>query len=260
VPACVLTPRTAVLVARDGRHYPRQFNPTYAPGRSHLRLNPTYARASSTFNDNDAGTQIEPCVRHTSSRHSKHPRNRWRLAVSFLLGISRHSIWPQRSMSRLLDQVYRGLSGVSVTRLENPSGYSTPTFTSKSVQRQAVESFIALKGFVPAEVVPFDVTWFYDQLGIDDTYFANESADEICDHIIALYGAKVVAYTKKDMQQLDIDLEKIQKPVNPGDRDGALFIHTSPPGITVTEGPRATCERKVRTWFLRRASSVRTLF
>jgi len=138
----------------------------------------------------------------------------------------------------------RGLSDASVTRLQNISGYSTPTFTAKSAQRQVVVAAVALKGFVPAELVPLEVAWFYDQLGIDDTYFANESSDEICDHIIALYGAKVVAYTKKDMQQLGIDLEKIQKPVNPGDRDGALFIHTSPPGITVTEGPGATCERR----------------
>ena len=56
-------------------------------------------------------------------------------------------------------------------------------------------------------------------------YFANESAD----HITAPYSAKVVVYTKKE--QFEIDLEKVQKPVNPGDRDGALFIHTSPLGI-----------------------------
>ena len=41
----------------------------------------------------------------------------------------------------------------------------------------------------PQELVAGEVAWFYDQLGIDDTYFASESVDEICDHIIALYGA-----------------------------------------------------------------------
>jgi glutamate dehydrogenase len=74
-------------------------------------------------------------------------------------------------------------------------------------------------------------------LGIDDTYFSNESVPVISDHIIALFGAKVLAYTKHDPSKLVIDLEKI-------DENRSIFIHTSPPGQTATEGPGATCETR----------------
>ena len=84
-----------------------------------------------------------------------------------------------------------------------------------------------------------EVRWFYSNLGIDDTYFQNESREVISDHIIALFGAKILAYTKHDPSTLVIDLEKVDEKGN-----GATFIHTSPPGLTSTEGPGATCEAR----------------
>ena len=81
--------------------------------------------------------------------------------------------------------------------------------------------------------------WFYTNLGIDDTYFQNESRGVISDHIIALFGAKILAYTRHDPSTLVIDLEKIDEKGN-----GATFIHTSRPGLTSTEGPGATCEAR----------------
>lgn len=33
------------------------------------------------------------------------------------------------------------------------------------------------KGFVPQELVTHEVSWFYSNLGIDDTYFASETID-----------------------------------------------------------------------------------
>lgn len=94
-----------------------------------------------------------------------------------------------------------------------------------------------LQGFVPRELVPNEVNWFYSQLGIDDTYFRNETVESISDHIIALFGAKVLAYTKHDPSKLAIDLEKI-------DDNGAVFIHSSTPGETATEGPGSNCESR----------------
>jgi glutamate dehydrogenase len=81
--------------------------------------------------------------------------------------------------------------------------------------------------------------WFYSHLGIDDTYFINESREVISDHIIALFGAKVLAFTKHDPSTLVIDLERIDEKGN-----GATFIHTSPPGMTSNVGPGATCEAR----------------
>ncbi|KAJ7109084.1 NAD-specific glutamate dehydrogenase [Mycena crocata] len=124
-------------------------------------------------------------------------------------------------------------------------GYTTPVFAGKAAQRALVESEVAAKGFIPAPLVHGEVDWFYTNLGIDDTYFANESPAVISDHIIALYAAKIQAYTKHDADALVIDLEKI----NEGGT-GATFIHTSPPGVTSTEGPGAACEARIDDLFL----------
>lgn len=33
------------------------------------------------------------------------------------------------------------------------------------------------KGFVPGDFIENEVTWFYDSLGIDDSYFATEAVE-----------------------------------------------------------------------------------
>ncbi|KAK2465299.1 hypothetical protein APHAL10511_002653 [Amanita phalloides] len=129
----------------------------------------------------------------------------------------------------------------SLNRVKNLPGYTTPIFKGKDEQRALVEH----EGFIPRELVVGEVHWFYSGLGIDDTYFQNESVEVISDHIIALFGAKIMAYTKHDPSKLVIDLEKVNK-----DGSGATFIHTSPPGLTSTEGPGATCEARIDETFL----------
>ncbi|KAE9388973.1 hypothetical protein BT96DRAFT_1003698 [Gymnopus androsaceus JB14] len=103
-------------------------------------------------------------------------------------------------------------------------------------------SEFAAKGFIPQELVANEGNWFYKNLGIDDTYFSDNSQAVICDRYLA---PKMLAYTKHDPSKLVIDLEKIEENGN-----GATFIHTSPPGITTTEGPGATCESRIDTLFL----------
>ncbi|KAJ6602253.1 NAD-specific glutamate dehydrogenase [Mycena sp. CBHHK59/15] len=128
--------------------------------------------------------------------------------------------------------------------LQDVPGYTTPVFHGKDAQRQQVEAAVAATGFVPAPLVAGEVGWFYTSLGIDDTYFANENPAVVSDHIIVLYAAKIQAYTKHDVDSLVIDLEKIND-----DGSGATFIHTSPPGITCTEGPGALCESRIDDLF-----------
>ncbi|PPQ79211.1 LOW QUALITY PROTEIN: hypothetical protein CVT25_002817 [Psilocybe cyanescens] len=136
-------------------------------------------------------------------------------------------------------------SDSSLHRVKNMPGYTTPVFKGKEEQRALVEDDVAAKGFIPRELVSNEVNWFYTNLGIDDTYFQNESREVISDHIIALFGAKIMAFTKHDPSQLVIDLERIDEKGN-----GATFIHTSPPGLTTTEGPGATCETRIDDLFL----------
>ncbi|EPQ54800.1 NAD-specific glutamate dehydrogenase [Gloeophyllum trabeum ATCC 11539] len=138
-------------------------------------------------------------------------------------------------------------SDPSVHRVKNIPGYSTPVFKEKDEQRAQVQANVLGKGFIPRELVANEVNWFYDHLGIDDTYFSNETVEVISDHIIALFGAKVLAYTKHDPSKLVIDLEKT-------DENGATFIHTSAPGKTSTDGPGATCETRIDELYLDKAT------
>lgn len=71
-----------------------------------------------------------------------------------------------------------------------------------------------------------------------------EGPETIADHILALYSAKLLAYTKHDPEKLVIDLEKITAEGQTG-KEGAIFIHTSKAGESVTEGPGATVEKRL---------------
>lgn len=39
----------------------------------------------------------------------------------------------------------------------------------------------------------FHLCRFFDELGIDDTYFVSAQPKDLADHILAIYGAKVSA-------------------------------------------------------------------
>lgn len=79
----------------------------------------------------------------------------------------------------------------AVYRVKNVPGYTTPAFAGKKAQLAKVVENVASKGFIPKELVKNEVEWFYNTLGIEDTYFSNEDVEVVSDHVIALYGAKV---------------------------------------------------------------------
>ncbi|ORZ31905.1 Glutamate/Leucine/Phenylalanine/Valine dehydrogenase-domain-containing protein [Catenaria anguillulae PL171] len=115
------------------------------------------------------------------------------------------------------------------------SGYTENIFDGKQEQMLKVANHIAEKGFIPKELVQSEVQWFYTNLGIDDMYFMLESVDTIANHIMALYGAKIFAFTKNE-NVLDINLERETDA-------GAVYIHTSRPGVSTSTGPQV--ERRV---------------
>lgn len=116
----------------------------------------------------------------------------------------------------------------------------------KASQQAAVTNILSESGFLPQELVAGEVDWFYNHLGIDNTYFLSESPAAIADHVLALYSAKLLAYTKHDPERLVIDLEKVTlEGEGKGEtKDGAVFIHTSKAGVSVNEGPGATVEKR----------------
>lgn len=86
------------------------------------------------------------------------------------------------------------------------------------------------KGFFPSDFVVSETTWFYNMLGIDDTYFQTETVDAIVTQILSLYAAKVAAYARDD-KKLEIRLDKEAE-------DHAVYIDTSRPGLSSVDGPR----------------------
>ena len=85
------------------------------------------------------------------------------------------------------------------------------------------------KGFFPSDFVVSETNWFYNNLGIDDTYFQTESVDAIVTQILSLYAAKVAAYARDD-NKLEIRLDREAE-------DHAVYIDTSRPGISPIDGP-----------------------
>ncbi|KAJ3271311.1 NAD-dependent glutamate dehydrogenase [Terramyces sp. JEL0728] len=129
-------------------------------------------------------------------------------------------------------------------------GYTRNVFAAKKDQMGQVSTYVAEKGFIPKELVDNEVTWFYGNLGIDDMYFQQESVETIGQHIMALYGAKINAYIRNE-KSLEINLERETT-------DGAVYIHTSRPGVSNPKGPKY--EDKIDANYLDVSSSKTTSF
>jgi glutamate dehydrogenase len=71
-------------------------------------------------------------------------------------------------------------------------------------------------------------------------YFQQESIETIAQHIMSLYAAKIFAYIK-NQNVLDINLERETD-------EGAVYIHTSQPGISQLSGPQH--EKKIDEKYL----------
>jgi glutamate dehydrogenase len=103
------------------------------------------------------------------------------------------------------------------------------------------------KGFIPVELIESEANWFYDSLGIDDQYFQTESVEVIASNVLSLFAGKVAAFSREDGSP-EIKLDKEQT-------DHAVYIDTSRPGISVTDGPRY--EQRIDTKYLNGSTSDR---
>ena len=99
------------------------------------------------------------------------------------------------------------------------SGYSTTVFPDKQSQAVQVQEILEENGFIPPDLVASEVAWFYEKLGIDDTYFAMETPETIASNILSLYGAKITEYTQHT-GSLNVDLQKRSE-------DSACLLYTS---------------------------------
>ncbi|KAJ7435369.1 hypothetical protein B0H11DRAFT_1756208 [Mycena galericulata] len=120
-------------------------------------------------------------------------------------------------------------------------GYTTLVFAGKDAQRTLVEKEVAAKGFVSAPLVSGEVAWFYTNLSIDDTYFANESPAVISDHSEAP-GVHQARGEHRHRPREDLRRRR--------GRD--FHPHQLPPSpvVTFTEGPGTACEARIDDLFL----------
>ncbi len=89
---------------------------------------------------------------------------------------------PDRLPSPLPTHLNATGSGHSTPRIipqegSGGSGYVAPVFEGKEKQMEAVMDGVEEKGFMPPELVESETRWFYNELGIDDMYFATETVD-----------------------------------------------------------------------------------
>ncbi|KAI1413546.1 NAD-specific glutamate dehydrogenase [Hypoxylon sp. FL1857] len=109
-------------------------------------------------------------------------------------------------------------------------GYIAPEFKGRDEQIKKVKEIILKQGWIPEAHLDEQVSWFYNELGIDDVYFQMESADVIATHITSMYAAKVAAFARVDKrEEIRLDMEAT---------DHAIYIDTSVPGKSSLHGPR----------------------
>ncbi|KAL8371313.1 hypothetical protein RB595_001240 [Gaeumannomyces hyphopodioides] len=109
-------------------------------------------------------------------------------------------------------------------------GYVAPEFGGKVEQMEEVKRIILEAGWIPEAVVEAQITWFYNELGIDDVYFQLEDPKVVANHITSLYAAKVAAFSREDKrEEIRLDMEA---------SDHAIYIDTSEPGQSAIDGPR----------------------
>lgn len=104
-------------------------------------------------------------------------------------------------------------------------GYIDSPFSGKKDQFEEVLDILDLTGFIPEALIEAEARWFYESLGIDDVFFARESAAEIANHIHSLYSCKVQAYSA-DMSEGPVQLIQYKREAE----DHAVYFDSSGSG------------------------------
>lgn len=103
-------------------------------------------------------------------------------------------------------------------------GYVDSPFSGKKDQFEEVLDILDSTGFIPESLIESEARWFYECLGIDDVFFAKESAAGVAGHIHSLYSCKVQAYSGD--ANSDLPLIQYKREAD----DHAVFFDTWAPG------------------------------
>jgi glutamate dehydrogenase len=165
-----------------------------------------------------------PTSTHIMATESPKPK-----AVADLMSGDESSRGPSPQPTHFSVPLHNNHSGHRILRSATV-GYVAPAFEGKVEQKKAVKDIILQAGWIPEVQVDEQITWFYEQLGIDDVYFHIETPEVIASQITSLYAAKVAAFAREDKrEEIRLDMEA---------KDHAVYIDTSEPGKAHIGGPR----------------------
>lgn len=120
-------------------------------------------------------------------------------------------------ISRLNLKLDSDVSSVQLFR----NDYIDPPFSGKQDQLEQVLDILDSTGFIPEPLIELEARWFYNSLGIDDVFFARESAAGIASHIHSLYSCKIQAFAS-DLDVRDQALIRYKREAD----DHAVFFDT----------------------------------
>lgn len=108
-----------------------------------------------------------------------------------------------------LDNNFSQSSFQNVTKEEITSnGYIPSVFKLKTDQMNKVMDKLDQIGLIPENLIEEETKFFYENLGIEDTYFESESIDNIVSNILAIYSSKIDA-TINNKKSTSIHFKKI---------------------------------------------------
>lgn len=105
---------------------------------------------------------------------------------------------------------------------EDATGYTRTVFKGKEAQMKDVAAALSKTGLIPSARIESEISWFYNRLGIDESYFADDTVDNIASYILSLFSAKVNAESLPS-SEWDLRFQRILS-------DHAVFLDLSIPG------------------------------
>ncbi len=66
-----------------------------------------------------------------------------------------------------------------------------PSVDTGDVEERVVAA-VAAENLIPAALVESEVNWFFNELGIEPSYFLDTSPQKLAEHVLSIYGSKHV--------------------------------------------------------------------
>ncbi|CCF58634.1 hypothetical protein KAFR_0F00370 [Kazachstania africana CBS 2517] len=112
------------------------------------------------------------------------------------------------------------ISSLSISSL---SDYHVFDYSAKDLQREQVIDLLDQQGFIPDELIEYEVNWFYNSLGIDDLFFSKEKPEMVANLINSLYASKLDSYIKlnlyKSPEHVTSEKERLQQQLDKSEDD-----------------------------------------